>query len=71
MEDKGGVYTIIVGAKGAEKTSAVARLLHGKKGVMTMLVSDTDTPKSIISLLVKECGIEVKQGLDIVLKELN
>ena len=71
LEDKGGVYTIIVGAKGAGKTSAVARALHGKKGVVALLVSDTDTPESIILQLVNQCGIGAKQGLRIHLDELG
>lgn len=71
LEDKGGVYTIIVGAKGAGKTSAVARVLREKKGVTALLVSDTDTPESIILKLVKKCGIEVKKGLDIDLEDFG
>ena len=71
LKNKGGVYMIIVGAKGAGKTSAVARVLREKKGVMALLVSDNDTPESLISQLIKGCGIEVKQGLDIVLKEFG
>ena len=40
LKSKGGVYTILVGAKGAGKTSAVARVLREKKGVVAVLVSD-------------------------------
>ena len=69
MKNKGGVYTIIAGAKGAGKTSAVARVLHGKTGVATLLVSDTDTAESLILGLVNRCGIEAKQGLHIHLDE--
>ena len=71
LNDKGGVYTIIVGAKGAGKTSAVARVLRETKGVVALLVSDKDTAESLILKLVKKCGIEVKQGLDIDLEEFG
>ena len=71
LKNKGGVYTIIVGAKGAGKTSAVARVLHGKKGVVTLLVSDTDTAESLILRLVNRCEIEATQGLRIHLDEFG
>ena len=71
LKNKGGVYTIIVGAKGSGKTSAVARVVHGKKGVVALLVSDRDTPESIILQLVKQCEIDVKQGLNIDLNEFG
>ena len=71
LEDKGGFYTIIAGAKGSGKTSAVARVVHGKKGVLSLLVSDRDTPESIILQLVKQCEIDVKQGLNIDLNEFG
>ena len=38
LKNKGGLYTIVVGAKGAGKTSAVARVLREKKGVLALLV---------------------------------
>ena len=71
LKNKGGAYTIIVGAKGAGKTSAVARVLREKKGVVALLVSDNDTPESLILKLVKKCGIEVRQGLKIDLEEFG
>jgi hypothetical protein len=71
LKDKGGVYTILVGAKGAGKTSAVARVLREKKGVVAVLVSDKDTPGSLVSKLVKKCGIKVTQGLDIDLEDFG
>lgn len=71
LEDKGGNYTIIVAAKGAGKTFAAARMLREKKGLVALLISDKDTPESIISKLVKECGIEVQQGLDIDLEDFG
>ena len=52
LKSKGGVYTIIVGAKGAGKTSAVARVLREKKGVVALLVFDKDIRETIISQLV-------------------
>ena len=39
LKNRGGAYTIIVGAKGAGKTSTVARVLHAKKGMLALLVS--------------------------------
>ena len=71
LKNKGGAYTIIVGAKGAGKTSAVARVLHAKKGMLALLVSDNDTPESLIFQLVELCGIDVKQGLKIQLKDFG
>jgi hypothetical protein len=71
LKNKGGVYTIIVGAKGAGKTSAVARVLREKKGVVALLVSDNDTPESLIFQLVELCGIDVKKGLNIKLKDFG
>ena len=46
LKNKGGAYTIIVGAKGAGKTSAVARVLRAKKGMLALLVSDNDRSES-------------------------
>jgi predicted GTPase len=43
LKNNGGVCTIIFGPKGAGKSSAVARVLSGKKGVVALLISDTDT----------------------------
>ena len=71
LRSKGGAYTIVVGAKGAGKTSAVARVLREKKGVVSLLVSDNDTPESLILKLVKKCGIDVKQGLKIDLEDFG
>ena len=71
LKNKGGAYTIVVGAKGAGKTSAVARVLRAKKGMLALLVSDNDTPESIILKLIKKCGIDVKQGLKIDLEEFG
>ena len=62
---------IIVGAKGAGKTSAVARVLHAKKGMLALLVSDNDTPESLILKLIKQCGIDVRQGLKIGLQDFG
>jgi predicted GTPase len=42
LEEKGGVCTIIIVPKGAGKSSAVARVLSGEKGVVSLLISDTD-----------------------------
>ena len=47
LKNKGGVCTILVGPKGAGKSSVVARVLSGKKGVVALLVSDRDTPESV------------------------
>ena len=71
LKNKGGDYTIIVGAKGAGKTFAVARVLREKKGVVALLVSDKDTRETIISQLIKECELVVKEGFDIVLKDFG
>jgi hypothetical protein len=71
LEDKGGVCTIIVGPKGPGKSSAVARVLSGKKGVVALLMSDTDTPESVILRLVKLCGIDVQGGVSIGLDEFG
>ena len=71
LKNKGGNYDILVGAKGAGKTSAVARVLREKKGVVALLVSDNDTPESLILKLIKKCGIDVKQGLKTDLEELG
>lgn len=65
LEDKGDVCTIIVGPKGAGKSSAVAHVLSGKKGVVALLTSDTDTSESVVLRLVKLCGIDVKGGMSI------
>ena len=71
LKNKGGNYDILVGAKGAGKTSAVARVLREKKGVVALLVSENDTRESLILKLIKKCGIDVKQGLKIDLEELG
>jgi hypothetical protein len=41
----------------------VARVLSGKKGAL--LITDKDTPESVILRLVKLCGIDVKGGVSI------
>jgi hypothetical protein len=71
LKKKGGVCTIIVVPKGTGKSSAVARVLSGKKGVVALSISDTDTPESVILRLVKLCGIDVKGGVSIGLDELG
>jgi hypothetical protein len=71
LKNKGGVCTILVGPKGAGKSSAVAHVLSGKKGVVALFVSDTDTPESVILTLVEVCGIDVKGGVSIRLNEFG
>ena len=49
----------------------MARVLRGKKGVVVLLVTDNDTTESIIFQLVELCGIDVKKGLKIKLKDFG
>jgi hypothetical protein len=72
LEDKGGVCTILVGPECAGKSSAVARVLNGKKGVVTLLISDTVTPESVILTLVAFAKyFAVYASVIIVLSEAN
>jgi hypothetical protein len=71
LKGKGGVYTVLVGPKGAGKSCSVARVFRGKKGVVALSISDADTSASIILKLLTLCGIEVTHGLNIELIEFG
>jgi hypothetical protein len=60
-------YTVIVGPKGAGKTSAVAHVLSKKPGVRHVDVSEADTEKTILLKLlkIKDAALDVFVGLSV------
>lgn len=56
LREKVGTYTILVGPKGAGKSSLVARVLQGKKGVVQISFNEGDTQASFINKLLESYG---------------
>ena len=71
MSTKRGEYTVIVGPKGGGKSSIVAHVLGGKKGVVYLKISLVDSSTSFLRRLMVACGKIVEErvplGLEVFL----
>jgi hypothetical protein len=63
ISEKRGEYTIIVGPKGGGKSSVVARVFGGKKGVIFIKISHLDSSSSFLAKLMATCGKIVEERL--------
>ena len=74
LKAKGGTYTILVGPKGAGKSTLVAHVLTGKKGVVFLGMSNADDPRTFLRRLLATCGENVVEnnelGLDVIFPSL-
>jgi hypothetical protein len=66
-----GLYTVVVGCKGAGKTSCVTSVFQNQNGVIFLQVNQEDTSASILKRMLKICGFVVENDLDEQLIELQ
>jgi ATP/maltotriose-dependent transcriptional regulator MalT len=75
LNDKIGVYIVLVGPKGAGKSTILAKVLEEKKGVINILVSQADTPEMFLRRLLLSCGKIVEEealvGLEVLIPILR
>ena len=64
-------FTIVAGAKGAGKTTAVEQKLNGMPGFLRLGVSEADTEKSILRKLLATGGEHVEENMDLDLDILS
>lgn len=71
MESKRpGIYTILVGPKGSGKSSVVARVLAGKRGVVHIVMSEKDTPFTIVLKMHHQLGLKYDRDVKVTLDHI-
>lgn len=63
-EYSGDSYSVVVGIKGAGKSSLIAHVLDKKSGVVYYSVNDLDTPESIVTRLLWSSGQKYESNLN-------
>jgi hypothetical protein len=58
-------YTVLVGVKGSGKSSAVARVLNEKPGLLYITVSESDTSSSLLQKLLSKSGERCDENINI------
>lgn len=64
-------YTVIIGPHGAGKSFLVAHVLANKLGVVDILVTDADTPASLVFKLLRNSGVTIDDNLSVGIEALG
>jgi hypothetical protein len=64
-EKESDAYTVLVGVKGSGKSTAVARVLNEKPGLLYITVSESDTSSSLLQKLLSKSGERCNENINI------
>jgi len=64
-ETESDAYTVLVGGKGSGKSTAVARVLNEKPGLLYITVSESDTSSSLLQKLLSISGERCDENINI------